>query len=202
MSFSQSNEVKPWRRNREYRTLSDGRMFSRKIDPKTDTPGQWEEISPPAPEEEPKKQLYLILEDQLPGEPRHWSLFACIGETAASKGKRWQVTGDATFMHYQHDDDVAVFAAPVGKTYYTLNNDLSEDQEKEVEEAVEKELPPSAPDRASVKEHCQGWTIRVLRRLERGGVVKKETVDWIERDLKEPIVSPKERLEKVQEAVC
>ncbi|KAJ2928365.1 hypothetical protein H1R20_g8727, partial [Candolleomyces eurysporus] len=194
MSSSQSKAVEPWRKKTEHQTLPDGRMFSRKIDPQTGAPGQWEEISLPD-QEEPKKQLYLVLEDQLEGEPRHWSLFACIGETATSKGRQWQVTGDATFMHYQHGDDVAVFAAPEGKTFYTLNNDLSEDQEKEVEAAVSEEAPPSAPDRASVKEHCQGWTIRVLRRLEDGGVVKKETVNWIERDLKKPIVNSKEKLE-------
>ncbi|KAM5360887.1 hypothetical protein ACJZ2D_013454 [Fusarium nematophilum] len=148
--MSSSPEAKRWRvLNREY-SEADGRVYSRKLDPKTGIASEWKEHEAttedggPSPSAEEPKKLYLVLHSQSEGEPMHWALFVCDGDTVASKGT------------------------------------------SSIEEAVGREEPPRAEDQRSVKENCQGWTIRVLRRIE-GEVVKRETVDWIENDLKEPI---------------
>ena len=45
-----------------------------------------------------------------------------------------------------------------------------------VDEIARAEKPPSAPNRAAVTEHCQGWTVRVVRRLVEEGIVKRDGV--------------------------
>lgn len=187
-------EVKRWRiLNREYKQLSSGQQFSRKLSPATSEPvTDWKEIeetplsvhspSPPGPE---RKKLHLVREDQAEGEPRHWSLFVTSGEDKSSKGTVWQVTGDAMCTHYNNLRDVAQFASDAFNSNYELNSSLTDVQERLVEDAVNNEMPPSAEDERSITENCQGWTIRVLRRLQDRGVVAEGTAEWIERDLKD-----------------
>lgn len=116
----------------------------------------------------------------------HWSLFICRGESVDAKGKIWQVKGDAILMHYQHDEEIAHFQAESYYSSYTLNADLSQRQEELIEKAVGEEKPPQAKDQRSVHENCQGWTLRVLKRLQ-GDVVDAKQVQKIESELKEPI---------------
>ncbi|OIW28099.1 hypothetical protein CONLIGDRAFT_462426 [Coniochaeta ligniaria NRRL 30616] len=187
--------LKRWRvLNREYEIRPDHQQFSRRLNRITSEPiSDWLPVatsdldpSSPSPATEPKK-LHLIRQDQAEGEPRHWSLFVVSGEDKSSKGHVWQVTGDALCMHYNNLSDTAQFAAEGFNSNYELNSNLSEAQERMVEEAVKDELPPAADDERSIKENCQGWTIRVLRRLQGQGVVAERTADWIERDLLEPL---------------
>lgn len=138
-------------------------------------------------------KFYLVLQSQTDGEPFHWSLFACRGEANTVGGPVWQVKGDATYMRLQNADNVNLFKSASYFESYELNADLSESQQNEIKRAVEKERPPEAKDQRSVTENCQGWTIRVLRRLQEKGVVEKDRVDWIESDLKEPIIASNAR---------
>lgn len=182
---------------RQYKVLqrkiieySDGTQFSRRTDPRTRKVSSWVKVTadnagPSSSTEEPKK-LYLVLEKQSAGEPMHWSLFVCRGESVNAKGKVWQVTGDAVLMHYQHDEEIPHFQSESFYNSYTLNADLSQGQEELIEKAVGEEKPPQAKDQRSVQENCQGWTIRVLKRLQ-GDVVDEEQVQWIESELKQPL---------------
>jgi hypothetical protein len=49
-----------------------------------------------------------------------------------------------------------------------------------VDEIVRAEKPPSAPNRAAVTEHCQGWTVRVVRRLVEEGIAEERVVGVLE----------------------
>jgi len=192
---SQAGTLKHWRvLNREYKILSNEQQLSRRLNRITSEPiSDWMPVAPSdrAPSSvlstpQPRK-LHLIRQDQAEGEPRHWSLFVVSGEDKPSKGDVWQVTGDALSMHYNNLNDTAQFAAEGFSSNYELNSNLSEAQERMIEEAVKDELPPAAEDERSIKENCQGWTIRVLRRLQSQGVVTDGTADWIERDLLDPL---------------
>ncbi|CAI7565063.1 unnamed protein product [Penicillium glandicola] len=48
---------------------------------------------------------------------------------------------------------------------------LTEQQEMVVKQIAEQELPPRAANRQSVKENCQGWTVRVISNLVRLRIV-------------------------------
>lgn len=192
-SSGQPRVVKEWTiLNRAYIEYADGRQFSGRIDPKTNKVNDWKEVkadnagSSSSTAQETKK-LYLVLQSQAPGEPMHWSLFVSSGESLDSRGKVWQVKGDALLMHYQHAENVALLRSGSYYTSYVLNSDLSKSQESLIKEAAGKEKPPQAKNQRSVKENCQGWTIRVLKRLQGGNVVNKQQVMWVEKELKEPI---------------
>jgi hypothetical protein len=125
--------------------------------------------------------LSLVLETQSFGEPDHWSLFVA---SEGRSGQVYQVKGDAEFMEYEHAEGVDILTSESLKTAYTLCN-LTQDQAERVAYYANTEPPPSAPDRASVRENCQGWTVRVLEKLAEEGIV---TEDWLERvkDMVEP----------------
>ncbi|SPO06305.1 uncharacterized protein DNG_08994 [Cephalotrichum gorgonifer] len=146
--------------NRKYMELPDGRQYSRTINTRTGVEGKWKEVpSNPdleTPKDEGSKRLYLVLENQAEGEPRHWFLFACDGESTDAVGRVWQVTGDATYMQYKHENGVRPFISDAYHTSFVLNLALSGSQEDEIEEAVRSEAPPSAVDRRAVRENCQG----------------------------------------------
>lgn len=48
---------------------------------------------------------------------------------------------------------------------------VTEQQAMVVKQIAESESPPKAANRASVKENCQGWTLRVITKLVERGVV-------------------------------
>lgn len=91
-------------------------------------------------------------------------------------GLTWQVTGDAEFMYFEHATGVDRMSSPDFAWHQVLSQDLSDEQLARVEEVVREEKPPSAPSRAVVKEHCQGWTVRVVRRLVEEKIVTREGV--------------------------
>ncbi|QPG97585.1 hypothetical protein C2857_006573 [Epichloe festucae Fl1] len=192
-SLAKASVVGEWNiLNRQFMLLSDGRQYCRKINTQTGTAEEWVEVEradavPPSVSTTEPKKLHLMLQVQAAGESMHWSLFVCREEDPNTKGRVWQVKGDATFMHYMYANEAALFASQSYYTSYALNSNLSKSQESLVNEAAGKEKPPRAKDQRSVRENCQGWTVRVLRRLQRDGVVKKETVDWIEKDVKEVV---------------
>ncbi|KAK4096492.1 hypothetical protein N658DRAFT_501547 [Parathielavia hyrcaniae] len=189
-----SKKPKTWRiLSTEYKELGNGKQFSRKIDLKTGLPKtEWQEVAKPpssssGSSQEEQHKLYLVLQKQAEGEPDHWSLFATRGgELTSARGKVWQVKGDALSMRHVPANNVAIFASGSFKAHYVLCSNLTADMENKVEAAAAREAPPKAANQAAVVENCQGWTIRVLRRLEKEGVVKKETVNQMSK-LKQPI---------------
>jgi hypothetical protein len=96
------------------------------------------------------------------------------------ENNRWQVTGDAEFMHFESADGVDKMNLPDFAWHQVLNKDLSDGQLARVDEIVRAEKPPSAPNRAAVTEHCQGWTVRVVRRLVEEGIAEKRVVGVLE----------------------
>ena len=63
---------------------------------------------------------------------------------------------------------------------------LTDEQAVKVENYARKEVPPSAVNRASVKENCQGWTIRVLEKLAEEGIINAAKLQTV-KDQVEPI---------------
>lgn len=167
-------------RNTEYRTFPDGVQSKRKVNP-DGTRTAWVPVSPslrPGPE---PHTLNLVLENQAEGEPKHWFLF--VGPEDGL-GTVYQVAGDATFMRYESFEVSSLLRSESYHTSYVLAR-LAVSQEDVLRSCAEGEAPPCAVDRASVTENCQGWTIRVLRRLHDAEVVGGEWVTFAE-GLEEP----------------
>jgi len=116
--------------------------------------------------------LTLIRHCQADGEPYHWSLFVAYEN---ERGSNYEVSGDAELMHHQHTSNVDILSSSDIKDTFTLAY-LSDEQARLVEEFANTEIAPSAPNRASVKENCQWWAIRVLERLKERGIVTQEWV--------------------------
>ncbi len=161
--------------NREYCSASDGTQFTRRIK-RDGSHTDWEVVEvQPEPEESPLI-LMVVLESQAEGEPNHWSLFlAREGET----GTVYQVQGDATYMSYTFAYGVDHFNSASYSTSYIAAY-LDETQASTVGSCASQEPPPRAENRASVTENCQGWTVRVLRCLQRQGIVTAEIVQSME----------------------
>ena len=83
-------------------------------------------------------------------------------------------------MHHQHADKVDVLNSNSRKAYYILNKNLTQAQVTIIDQVANTEPAPWAENQAAVTENCQGWTIRVLRRLHARGVVTKSGVDEME----------------------
>ena len=86
-------------------------------------------------------------------------------------------------MRFEHHVDVDRFESG-NSVWYTrvINDGLSEEQERRVDEIARGETPPRAKSRREVKENCQGWTVRVLKRLVGEGIVDGGGghVGWLE----------------------
>jgi hypothetical protein len=176
------------RNGREYVSYADGTSFTRKLDRATGQPlSDWTAVEKPvddepasssaAPESPPARYLSVIAEHQAENEPKHWSLFSHVPNTTGTgPGQMWQVTGDAEFMRFEQATGVDRMSSPDYAWHQVLNQDLGDEQLARVDEIARAEEPPSAPNRAAVKEHCQGWTVRVVRRLVEEGIVKREGV--------------------------
>ncbi|KAK0701975.1 hypothetical protein B0T26DRAFT_735444 [Lasiosphaeria miniovina] len=120
----------------------------------------------------------VVLETQSEGEPNHWSLFVAR-EGSGSGGSVYQVTGDATYMTRKFDDGVQHLSSESYLTSYVVAY-LDEAQAGVVRQIATQEPPPWAHNRALVTENCQGWTVRVLRRLQSRGIGTLEFVQSME----------------------
>ncbi|PYH93859.1 hypothetical protein BO71DRAFT_326666, partial [Aspergillus ellipticus CBS 707.79] len=127
--------------------------------------------------------LYLIHENQGPGEPRHWSLFLAREN---QQGWVYQVTGDAEFMTYEPSAEM-VDATSTEEFYsaYQLAT-VTEDQVVVIKQVCESEAPLSAPNRRLVRDNCQGWAVRVVARLVGEGVVGESKLRMM-RGMVEPV---------------
>ena len=144
-------------------------------------------------------QLSLIQFTQLPDEPLHWALFLGI---EGCPGERFQVTGDAECMHYEHvelgsgaglESAVDVTTLEGFLTAYTLASFPMPSQKydeneavKVVKEIVWNEPAPRAASRKDVRENCQGWAVRVLQRLMERGLVEERKVSMV-KGLMQPV---------------
>ena len=73
-------------------------------------------------------------------------------------------------MRYAFAQNINLFNSLSFRDHYELAT-LSETQAERVKYCADQEVPPSAPNQAQVTENCQGWTVRVIRRLIQEGIV-------------------------------
>lgn len=86
-------------------------------------------------------------------------------------------------MRHEHAASVDVLNSRSFRGFIMLNSNLSPEQVAIIDRVAKSEPPPSAPNQRAVRENCQGWTVRVLRRLQAKGVVKKHKVDEVEEQM-------------------
>lgn len=133
---------------------------------------QWIEYEPENSSLPPAQSLPLYLslihQRQGPGEPLHWSLFVAREN---QPGSVYQVKGDAEYMIYQPPGrliDITISASFLNLYQLAV---VTEQQAMVVKQVADSELPPRAANRHSVKENCQGWTVRVITKLVERGIV-------------------------------
>jgi hypothetical protein len=126
--------------------------------------------------------LYLVRTNQYEGEPLHWALVVSPAEEihdASLKTMIFEVRGDpgdpGTGMHHSFNLNSRV--TPRGmenvRDVFELGN-LDKEQVDIVTDIATNEIPPRAENRRQVDENCQGWCVRVVRRLAERGWVKSE----------------------------
>ncbi|KAK4126632.1 hypothetical protein N657DRAFT_643418 [Parathielavia appendiculata] len=190
---------------REFVTRSDGTSWTRKLDRATNQlVSDWTPVEQPPADTEPSQSeqrqqqqrlaaryLSIVAEHQAPNEPKHWSLFTHIlpanSTTDTARGQVWQVKGDAELMHHDYAADVDQLNSPDFAWHQVLRDDLSEEEFRRVDEIARAESPPRAVNRAAVREHCQGWVVRVVKQLVKEGIVKEGIVAGLEAVM-DPIV--------------
>lgn len=134
---------------------------------------EWKKADSPPPTETSPMELKLVRQEQSTGEPYHWLLFLAREN---ERGLVFQVKGDAVAMHYVHVNNINVLSSQSYKDSYIIAR-LTEDQAARVSYWATHEAAPSAPNQAAVTENCQGWTIRVIRRLVAEGIVQQNWVN-------------------------
>ena len=142
---------------------------------------EWEVIDSP-PSGSAPLELKLVREFQLPGEPHHWSLFLAYENQS---GTVFQVRGDAVDMHFAHLENEDVLRLEGYNDSYIIARP-TEQQARRVQHWANHEEPPSARNQAAVRENCQGWSIRVMRRLVAEGIIEGKWVDTAQ-SLQEPV---------------
>ncbi|EFQ97357.1 hypothetical protein MGYG_00396 [Nannizzia gypsea CBS 118893] len=155
-----------------------GRHFRRKLGTQ-----QWLEYQPdntPSPASQSQSQpldLSLVHHRQGEGEPLHWALLVAREN---QPGMVYQVKGDAEYMTYTPSDlPIDITISESFLTMYHLAV-VTTEQAAVVKEVAENEIPPQAPNRQSVTENCQGWTVRVVARLVEKGVVSNAKLQMAE----------------------
>ena len=134
---------------------------------------EWKRADSPPPTDNTPMELKLVREEQTTGEPYHWSLFLA---REGQPGVVFQVTGDAVAMHYTHANDSDDLNSQSYKDSYIIARP-TEHQVARVRYWATYEPVPKAPNQGAVTENCQGWTIRVIRRLVAEGIVRQEWVN-------------------------
>lgn len=75
----------------------------------------------------------------------------------------------------------------MGKQYFVLIPELTAEMEDTVKKVAAAEPPPQAKSRKEVKENCQTWAIRVMKKLVELGMMDSQKVVDCEARL-EPIL--------------
>lgn len=80
--------------------------------------------------------------------------------------------GDSTYMTYRTRDNFDIIHDTGSfHDHYILSSNVNDHQFATVKQVCESEQPPHAKTMHEVTENCQGWTLRVLRRLVQAGVI-------------------------------
>ena len=82
-------------------------------------------------------------------------------------------------MSYEPDENAHVLNSDDFKDCFTLAY-LDEQQTDHVRSCSENETPPRAENQALITENCQGWTVRVVARLVRLGIVEQSRLNDIQ----------------------
>ncbi|KAL9104783.1 MAG: hypothetical protein Q9163_000333 [Psora crenata] len=154
-------------RNWQYTTF-EGKDWKRRVGAT-----EWKRADSPPPTESPPMELKLVRQEQSPGEPDHWSLFLA---REGQPGTLFQVKGDALAMQHAHDNDTNVLSSESYKDSYIIARP-TEDQSERIQYWATHEAAPGAPNQAAVTENCQGWAIRVIRRLVTEGIIQGKWVN-------------------------
>lgn len=79
-------------------------------------------------------------------------------------------------MTYNPQPGVNVTLSDDFKASYVLAGDVGEVHARILEEVAGSEAPPRARSKAEVVESCQGWCVRVVRKLVERGVLGDDAV--------------------------
>lgn len=153
--------------NWQYMT-SGGKQWKRRVGTT-----EWKRADSPPPTGSSPMELKLVRQEQTTGEPYHWSLFLA---REGQPGVVFQVKGDAVAMHHAHANNTNVLSSQSYKDSYIIARP-TEHQAARVRYWATHEAAPIAPTQAAVRENCQGWTIRVIRRLVAEGIVQQKWVN-------------------------
>lgn len=134
---------------------------------------EWKKADSPPPTGASPIELKLVRQEQVAGEPYHWSLFLA---REGQPGTVFQVKGDAVAMHYNHINNTNVLSSQSYKDSYIIARP-TEQQAARIRYWATLEAPPGALNQATVRENCQGWTVRVIRRLVAEGIVQQNWVN-------------------------
>lgn len=93
-------------------------------------------------------ELKLVRQEQITGEPYHWSLFLA---REGQPGVVFQVKGDAVAMHYAHDNNTNILYSQSYKDSYIIARP-TEHQAARVRYWATHEAAPRAPNQAAVSE--------------------------------------------------
>ncbi|ODM14819.1 hypothetical protein SI65_09813 [Aspergillus cristatus] len=154
-------------------------IYTRKLGSQT-----WEPYATsdhPQPTDTRPLLLGLVREFQ-PNEAHHWSLFVA---EEGKNGTLYQVTGDHTYMVHDHKKDVNMLCLNSFADIHQLA-ELDVLKAQMVEYWANQEPASRAESQAQVRDTCQSWIIRVVRRLIAEGIVEWR---W-DRALKDLIDSP------------
>ncbi|KAK2779772.1 hypothetical protein FQN52_002370 [Onygenales sp. PD_12] len=153
---------------REFAMDGDTTVYTRKLGAE-----KWEpyESQPQPAAGTPPLLLGVVRHEQQDRDPLHWSLFLA---EEGKPGKVYQVTGDSTFMVYAHGNDINELDADGFHDFHQIAELGDESKTGRVEYWANNEPPPRAESQAHAKENCQGWTIRVVRRLIAEGIVHEK----------------------------
>lgn len=84
-------------------------------------------------------------------------------------------------MHFEYFADIDIMSAESFAWNQVMNSNVSDAQLTKIDKIARAEPPPRAESWASVTEHCQGWTIRVLRRLAEEGMAEETAISVLQK---------------------
>lgn len=131
---------------------------------------KWETHKPSGqPDDGELLLLGLVRQTQL-GKGNHWSLFVA---EEGQPGTVYQVKGDHTYMTYGHRQNINILCSRSFRDIHQLA-ELDAQKSQRVAYWANQEPPPRAETQAQVRETCQSWVIRVVRRLIAEGIVEQK----------------------------
>ncbi|KAG5296534.1 hypothetical protein I7I48_05378 [Histoplasma ohiense] len=128
--------------------------------------------------------LGVARQRQQDAQGHHWSLFVA---EEGEPGIVYQVTGDHTFMVFSRRPEVNILNSRTFRDIHQIAT-LNEQTVQRVEYWANQEPPPRAPTQAQVRETCQSWTIRVVRRLIAEEIVEPKWEQELENLIDSPIL--------------